>query len=52
VLRGFSAPVRLELERPLPELLHLLACDSDPFARWDAGQSLLRQAVLERAAGR
>ena len=51
VLRGFSAPVRLSLERPLAELLHLLACDSDPFARWDAGQSLLRQAVLERAAG-
>jgi aminopeptidase N len=51
VLRGFSAPVRLELERPLPELLHLLATDSEPFARWDAGQSLLRQAVLERAAG-
>ncbi len=51
VLRGFSAPVRLSLERPLGELLHLLACDSEPFARWDAGQSLLRQAVLERAAG-
>jgi len=51
LLRGFSAPVRLSLERPLAELLHLLACDSDPFSRWDAGQSLLRQAVLERAAG-
>ena len=33
------------------ELLHLLACDSDPFARWDAAQELLRQAVLLRAAG-
>ncbi|MFM2159168.1 MAG: hypothetical protein RLZZ124_1642, partial [Cyanobacteriota bacterium] len=51
LLRGFSAPVRLEIERPLAELLHLLACDSDPFARWDAGQTLLRQAVLRRAAG-
>jgi len=51
LLRGFSAPVRLEIERPLPELLHLLACDSDPFARWDAGQTLLRRAVLQRAAG-
>jgi aminopeptidase N len=50
LLRGFSAPVRLEIDRPLPELLHLLACDSDPFARWDAGQTLLRQAVLRRAA--
>ena len=51
LLRGFSAPVRLELQRGTNELLHLLACDSDPFARWDAGQVLLRQAVLERAAG-
>ena len=51
LLRGFSAPVKLQLERSPNELLHLLACDSDPFARWDAGQVLLRQAVLERAAG-
>ncbi len=52
LLRGFSAPVRLQVERSSAELLHLLAWDSDPFARWDAGQTLLRQAVLERAAGR
>ncbi|MEY4360582.1 MAG: putative aminopeptidase, partial [Cyanobacteriota bacterium] len=51
LLRGFSAPVKLELERGSNELLHLLACDSEPFARWDAGQVLLRQAVLERAGG-
>ena len=51
LLRGFSAPVQLRLARPSSELLHLFACDSDPFARWDAGQELLRQAVLERAAG-
>jgi aminopeptidase N len=52
LLRGFSAPVRLEIERSFGELLHLLACDSDPFARWDAGQTLLRRAVLQRASGR
>ncbi len=51
LLRGFSGPVKLEIERSTNELLHLLACDSEPFARWDAGQVLLRQAVLERAAG-
>ena len=50
VLRQFSAPVKLELGRPTAELVHLLACDSDAFARWDAGQVLLRQAVLARAA--
>lgn len=51
LLRGFSAPVKLSGERPLAELLHLLAHDSDPFARWDSGQSLVRRAVLARAAG-
>ena len=51
LLRGFSAPVKLEIERSTNELLHLLACDSDAFARWDAGQVLLRQAVLQRATG-
>ena len=49
--RGFSAPVRIAMERPTNELLHLLACDSESFSRWDAGQVLLRQALLERAAG-
>ncbi|MCP9904477.1 aminopeptidase N [Cyanobium sp. BA5m-10] len=51
LLRHFSAPVILEMGRPTAELVHLLAADSDPFARWDAGQVLLRQAVLARAAG-
>ncbi|APD47349.1 MULTISPECIES: aminopeptidase N [unclassified Synechococcus] len=51
LLRGFSAPVRLEIERQRPELLLLFSADSDPFARWDAGQTLLRQAVLSRADG-
>ncbi len=52
LLRHFSAPVRVELGRPCSELVHLLAADSDPFARWEAGQLLLRRAVLRRAAGR
>ncbi len=51
LLRGFSAPVRLEIERPPTELLHLLACDGEPFARWDAGQALLREVVQQRATG-
>ena len=51
LLRRFSAPVKLEIGRPTAELVHLLAHDSDPFSRWDAGQILLRQAVLARAAG-
>ncbi|MGB5134728.1 MAG: aminopeptidase N [Prochlorococcaceae cyanobacterium] len=51
VLRQFSAPVKLELGRPTAELVHLLARDSDAFARWDAGQLLLREALLRRASG-
>ena len=40
VLRGFSAPVKIDFERPDEELTALLAHDPDPFARWDAGQQL------------
>jgi aminopeptidase N len=52
LLRRFSAPVRVELGRPASELVHLLSADSDPFARWDAGQMLLRRVLLRRSAGR
>ena len=52
LLRGFSAPVEVEIERSDEELTALLARDPDPFARWDAGQQLAL-ARLERliAAG-
>ncbi len=40
VLRGFSAPVRIAMERRDEDLVTLLAHDPDPFARWDAGQTL------------
>ena len=40
LLRGFTAPIRLEVERSDDELRALLAHDPDPFARWDAGQQL------------
>ena len=40
LLRGFSAPVRLEMDRR-PETLALqMAHDDDAFNRWDAGQQL------------
>ena len=40
LLRGFSAPIMLEVERSDEDLSALLAHDPDPFARWDAGQQL------------
>ena len=40
VLRGFCAPVKIEMARSDEDLITLLAHDPDPFARWDAGQTL------------
>ncbi|MEO6319524.1 MAG: DUF3458 domain-containing protein, partial [Polaromonas sp.] len=40
ILRGFTAPVVLEFDYLDAQLLHLLAHDSDPFNRWEAGQRL------------
>ncbi|MDP6541112.1 MAG: DUF3458 domain-containing protein, partial [Planctomycetota bacterium] len=50
LLRGFSAPVLLEMERSREDLAFLLAHDSDSFNRWDAGQELFTDALLELAA--
>ena len=38
LLRGFSAPVILERETTDAERAFLLAHDTDPFARWEAGR--------------
>ncbi len=50
LLRGFSAPVKLEMARTREELAFLLAHDSDPVSRWDAGQTLSQELLLELAA--
>ena len=39
LLRGFSAPVILERDATDAERAFLLAHDTDPFARWEAGRS-------------
>jgi aminopeptidase N len=46
LLRGFSAPVRLEDGLGDAQHLVLLAHDSDPFNRWEAGQKLMLQRLL------
>ncbi|MDH5649252.1 MAG: aminopeptidase N [Gammaproteobacteria bacterium] len=38
LLRNFSAPVKLDIDYSNNELAFLMAHDSDPFNRWDAGQ--------------
>ena len=50
LLRGFSAPVRLEVDYSDAELAFLLANDDDPFSRWEAGQQLAVRLILELAA--
>ncbi|MCX8049747.1 MAG: aminopeptidase N [Methylohalobius sp.] len=47
ILRGFSAPVKLDYPRPREELYFLWRYDRDPFVRWDAGQTLLSAILLE-----
>ncbi|WP_424858946.1 aminopeptidase N [Tepidimonas sp. HKU77] len=52
LLRGFSAPVILEHALTDDELRVLLAHDTDPFNRWEAGQQLLlRRALAAVRAG-
>ncbi|HIG70132.1 MAG: aminopeptidase N [Myxococcales bacterium] len=46
ILRGFSAPVRLEMDRPQESLAFLMAHDDDPVNRWDAGQQLALELLV------
>ncbi|HMA09758.1 MAG TPA: aminopeptidase N, partial [Ramlibacter sp.] len=46
ILRGFSAPVILEFGYTDQQLLSLLANDTDPFNRWEAGQRLAVNRAL------
>jgi len=46
-LRNFSAPVVLEYEYTDAELAFLMANDSDPFNRWEAGQRLAMRNMLK-----
>jgi aminopeptidase N len=47
ILRNFSAPVRLTVVGQTDDdLTHLLAHDSDPFNRYEAGQVLARNTLL------
>ncbi|MDR1368394.1 MAG: aminopeptidase N [Candidatus Accumulibacter sp.] len=50
LLRGFSAPVNLDISYSEAELMHLFSCDSDPFNRWEAGQRLFSRLILENTA--
>jgi len=49
LLRGFSAPVRLDYPYGEEELAFLLSHDRDPFGRWEAGQQLACHQLLAAA---
>ena len=50
LLRGFSAPVVLDVDYTDAELLTLLAHDSDAFNRWEAGQRLALRIAINTIA--
>jgi aminopeptidase N len=49
ILRGFSAPVRFEMNRSRDQLAFLMAHDEDSFNRWDAGQQLATELLIGAA---
>lgn len=49
ILRHFSAPVKLQMQRRRDELAFLMANDSDEFNRWDAAQTLAQDILLNLA---
>ena len=46
ILRDFSAPVILERETSNAERAFLLAHDTDPFNKWEAGRALAREGLI------
>jgi len=46
ILRGFSAPVIVERQTPDAESAFLLAHDTDPFNRWEAGRGTAVRIAL------
>jgi len=51
ILRGFSAPVVLDRPSTPAEQAFLLAHDTDPFNRWEAGRTLARETLIAMAMG-
>jgi aminopeptidase N len=47
ILRGFSAPVILDRKVAPAERAFLLAHDTDPFNRWEAGRALAKDVMVD-----
>jgi len=46
ILRNFSAPVIVNHDKTMAERAFLLAHDTDPFNRWDAGRTLAQDVLV------
>ncbi len=51
VNRNFAAPVRVIQDQSTADLTLLLAHDTDPFNRWDAGRTLTMKTLIAMAVG-
>jgi aminopeptidase N len=51
LFRGFSAPVKVSLDLTNDELLALLRHDTDPFNRWQAGQTVAMRLLSALSSG-
>jgi len=51
LLRGFSAPIVLERETSAEEQAFLLAHDTDPFNKWEAGRALAKDCLIAMTQG-
>jgi aminopeptidase N len=49
--RGFTAPVAIDSDTPATDLVFLAANDDDPFARYEAMQSLIVQHLVAAVSG-
>ncbi|MDF3606420.1 aminopeptidase N [Paracoccus sp. DMF-8] len=51
LLRGFSAPVTVSRQISADQQALLLAHDTDPFTRWEAGHDLALDSLIARISG-
>ena len=51
ILRNFSAPVNLDRKLSTSERAFLLAHDTDPFNKWEAGRTLAKDILIRQVSG-
>jgi len=49
LLGDFSAPIKLDFEHNLSQLIHILTYSTNDFSRWDSAQQLLTSIILRNS---